>query len=364
MVIVPIMVGALGAIVLYLEGWWKYRLERHTCGTLRVRTGLVIRREVTFAEEKMIGAEYTEPLATRFAHRVRVAAVATGAGSQRTLQLNLPAARKRILMPLGPAERGQQTVQRVLLRDVGLTDLQAHPVQARNQRIRWGVGAAAAVTLLATLLLRRYAPESFEYAWPFGALALILALLVALDNYRALGHRLTPHLLVSRWGTWIRRTSAIDREAVVGWVFSQTYFQWRLGLVTLTASTAAGSGGYTVRAVGIQRAVELVRQITPGLLEPFEHAFTPAAMPAAKAQDGQCASEVRAPGNRQEGHPRPPRNVIRSAIWIAGAVALGVAFMRRGSFGSTPRIHKDSDVRNARARGATRPTLPRRPSRR
>lgn len=270
LIVVPVVIGIIGAIVLYLEAWWRYRLERHPSGILRVSAGAVVRREVSFREDKIVGAEYSQPLATRFARRVRVAAVTTGAGSQRTLQLNLPAARKRILMPLGPAAKGQRTVQSVLHRQLDLADLVIHPVQARNQRLRWAIGGAALATLLVLLVLRQYAPDAVAYTWAFAGVALVVAVVLALDNYHALGHRVTPDLLISRWGTWQRRTSVIHHSAIVGWVFRQTYFQWRLGLVTMIASTAAGSGGYFLHAIGVKEGVAVAKETTPRLLEPFE----------------------------------------------------------------------------------------------
>lgn len=270
LIIVPVLAGVLGAIVLFLEAWWEYRLERHDGGLLRVSAGLVVRREVTFEENRVVGAEYIQPLLTRFAHRVRVAAIATGSGSQTTFRLALPAARKRLLMPLGPAACGHETMAQAVRSPVDLEDLSPHPVQARNQRLRWGLGAAAAVIVGVFLLLDRWYPqEAVRYTAWFAGPVIVASLLLALDNYRALGHRLTPSHLVSRWGTWMRKTSVIEREAVLGWVFRQTYFQWRLGLVTMTASSAAGAGGYHVRAVGVGEATDLAARITPHLVEGF-----------------------------------------------------------------------------------------------
>lgn len=157
----------------------------------------------------------------------------------------------------------------VLRRDVDLGDLHAHPLQARNQRLRWGAGAAVALTALVWLLLREYAPSRVGYTWPIGGGLLVVCLILGWDNYRALGHCLTREFIVSRWGTLQRRTSVLDRHAVLGWVFAQTYFQWRLGLVTMTASTAAGAGGYLVRAAGVQQGVDLATEVTPDMFRGF-----------------------------------------------------------------------------------------------
>lgn len=269
LLVVPIVVGVVGSVLLFFEAWWRYRLERLPAGVVRVSGGLVVRREVLFREDRLVGLEVDQPLPTRFAHRARVLAVATGAGSQRTLQLRLPGARHRILMPLGPPRQAHATVERVLGRRYDLTDLRPHPKEARAQRLRWAAFGALAATLLVFVALGRFAPGLVAYTWAVAAVLFVVAGLVALDNYRALGHRLTPDVLISRWGTWHRRTSLVDRDAITGWVFMQTYFQWRLGLMTMVASTAAGTGGYLVCAVGVDEGAALAREITPTVIDPL-----------------------------------------------------------------------------------------------
>ena len=269
LIAVPIAAGIVGAILLHLQTWWKGVLRRYPSGVLRMSAGLVIRHEVSFREERVIGAEYAAPLILRWARRVRVMAVTTGAGSQRTLQLKLPASRSRTLMPLGPSGAGRATVAQVVRHEVDLDDLERHPPAARWQRIRWAASATAAVTAVTYLLLREHAPGSLSYTWWVGGITLVVAILLALDNYDALGHRVTAEHLVSRWGTAERRTSVIDRSAVVGWVFRQTWFQWRLGLVTMHASTAAGSGAYYVRSAGVGQAAAVANEVTPVLMAPF-----------------------------------------------------------------------------------------------
>ena len=50
---------------------------------------------------------------------------------------------------------------------------------------------------------------------------------------------------------------------------AQTLTQRRAGLITLHAVTAAGRGRYEVLDVGVDRGLELVGDVTPGLLTPF-----------------------------------------------------------------------------------------------
>ena len=125
-----------------------------------------------------------------------------------------------------------------------------------------------------------------------GLLVLALALVVADDNYRSLGHRLEPGLLLLRSGTVRRTTSVVQQRTVLGWVFRQSWFQYRLGLVTAVASTAAGRGSYWLHDAGAAGAVQLARDITPGLIEPYlvqrdQDPVEEAAAPAAEAASGR-----------------------------------------------------------------------------
>ena len=64
----------------------------------------------------------------------------------------------------------------------------------------------------------------------------------------------------------LRRTTAVvQRPAVVGWVFRQSWFQHRLGLVTAVAATAAGQGAYVLHDVGTREALGLAAEVTPEL---------------------------------------------------------------------------------------------------
>jgi putative membrane protein len=110
-----------------------------------------------------------------------------------------------------------------------------------------------------------------DVSW-LGPLALAMvpvAALVGWDRYRNLGHQLTAGFLVSRSGSLVRRTVALQRGGVIGWTFRQTIFQRRAGLVSLEAVTAAGRGGYTITDVAAADAVDLADAAVPDLLTPF-----------------------------------------------------------------------------------------------
>lgn len=101
------------------------------------------------------------------------------------------------------------------------------------------------------------------------AVGLPLGVFVALDAYRGLGHGLSGDYLVVRSGTVRRSTAALERAGVIGWTVRQTYFQRRSGVLSLTATTAAGAGAYTAYDADASEGLDFASQAVPGLLEPF-----------------------------------------------------------------------------------------------
>lgn len=72
-----------------------------------------------------------------------------------------------------------------------------------------------------------------------------------------------------RSGTVRRSTVALRRGGVIGWTVGQSYLQRRAGLLTLTATTAAGDGAYEVRDADGDEGLRFAAAAVPGLLEPF-----------------------------------------------------------------------------------------------
>jgi putative membrane protein len=108
-------------------------------------------------------------------------------------------------------------------------------------------------------------------AWiPLSALALTLAFgWIGLDRYRSLGHLVVGSYLATGAGSLARRRVALEADGIIGWNIRRTMFQRRLGLATLTATTAAGRQGYPVIDISSVDAVDVIRRATPGLLEEF-----------------------------------------------------------------------------------------------
>ena len=96
-----------------------------------------------------------------------------------------------------------------------------------------------------------------------------IALALAADRYRNLGHAVAGGRLVAGHGSLIRRRSAVAAEGIIGWNVERSFFQRRAGLATLTATTAAGEQHYDVQDVEIGEALRVAEELLPGLAAPF-----------------------------------------------------------------------------------------------
>lgn len=263
-----LVVGVVGALGLFLEMWWNFRLERETSGTLRVRRGLLTTRSISLEERRLRGVDVVEPLGHRLVGAARVDAIATGLVQQKESEKT----DHKTLLPPAPRAEADRVTALVLREPEAPTTavrLRSHPVAARGRRLRWAVLTALVPVLVLVALGLLLTPLLLHLAW-IGALVLVpVAVLLGLDSYRNLGHGLTGDYLVTRSGTLRRSTAALQRRGVVGWTASQTIFQRRAGLITLTATTAAGGGAYSARDVGYSEGLAFAEQAVPDLFGPF-----------------------------------------------------------------------------------------------
>ncbi|MCE7004716.1 PH domain-containing protein [Kibdelosporangium philippinense] len=141
-VLATLLVGVIGALGLYVEMWWNFRLVREPNGSLRAARGLVVTRSVTLEEERLRGVEVAEPLLLRWGGGAYTYAVATGTGTAEeensiynTSALLPPA-------PLGEAHRVAANVLRESQAPTQSVRLVPHTKLARSRRLRWAVGSA------------------------------------------------------------------------------------------------------------------------------------------------------------------------------------------------------------------------------
>src|SRR6185503_1416018 len=107
--------------------------------------------------------------------------------------------------------------------------------------------------------------------WPV-ALSLLLPVLavpLALDRYRNLGHGYTRRYLHVGRGSLLHRRVVLRTEGIIGWNLRQSFCQRRAGVVTLTATTAAGRQSYPIPDLDGTAALMLADQAVPGLLTEF-----------------------------------------------------------------------------------------------
>jgi putative membrane protein len=248
---VLLAVAVVGALALFAERWYGYRLTREPDGSLRVRRGLLTRRSLSVSAERLRGAEVVEPLLLRAGRGAQVRAVSTGLRAGGGSALGPPA-------PRAEAHRVAAVALHARAAEVTRAALRPHPRAALRRRLTRAVAPAAAIVALAWAVDLRAG---------LACLVLLpLATLLALDRYRGLGHALTARHLVTRTGGLRRRTVAVQRDGVIGWTFRQTVFQRHAGVVTLDAVTAAGAGSYRVLDPAAGDAVALVDAATPDLL--------------------------------------------------------------------------------------------------
>ncbi|MDX3066409.1 PH domain-containing protein, partial [Streptomyces sp. ND04-05B] len=153
---------------------------------------------------------------------------------------------------------------------VGLgAPLTAHPRSARGRRLRRALAAVLLPVLAMALLGALLTPVLLWTALVCAVVFLPLAVLSAVDAYRSLGHTVSGDYLVTRSGSLRRSTAALQRTGVIGWTVKQSRFQRRAGLLSVTATTAAGGGAYTAYDTDASEGLAFAAEAVPGLLEPF-----------------------------------------------------------------------------------------------
>ncbi|MGW3996561.1 PH domain-containing protein [Amycolatopsis sp. NPDC004772] len=270
LLVLAMVVGVIGAVGLFTEMWWHYRLDREPGGTLRVRRGLFTTRTITVEERRLRGVELVEPLGARLAGAARVDAIATG------MERDDDKTESKTLLPAAPRADAHRVAARVLGDRVDAVELVPHPLAARGRRLRWALLTALTPVLVLLLLGALLTDVLLVLGVALAVVALPVAVLLALDAYRGLGHGLRGRYLVTRAGTVRRSTAVLTRDGVIGWTVKQSVFQRRRGLATFTATTAAGSGAYSILDAGADEGLEFAADAVPGVLTPFLESSAPA----------------------------------------------------------------------------------------
>lgn len=258
--------GVLVAGILHLEHWWSHRLEDVAGEGLHMSAGMFTRRSVTIRQERLSGCEMVEPLGLRLADGAYLQAVVSGmnSGGQRTERKSEAV---ETVMPFAPTSEVTAVAAHMLgLAGEPRMELRRHPAAARDRRIR-RVRILSLLILVTALLLWTFGQR------PAGVAVLVVSVLVILvgrwwaeDSYRNLGYGLEEGHVIIRRGTFRRSTVVLRRDRIIGFNVRQSWFQRRDGLVSLTVTIAAKSGGYTLVDLGAGEALELTSSLAPGLM--------------------------------------------------------------------------------------------------
>ncbi|OXM68711.1 PH domain-containing protein [Amycolatopsis vastitatis] len=263
LLVLALVAGVVGAAGLFAEMWWHHRLDREPGGTLRVRRGLLTTRSVTLEERRLRGVELVEPLGARLAGAARVDAIAAG------VKQDDDKTESKTLLPVAPRPVAAEVAARIVGEAIADVRLVPHPPAARGRRLRWALLAALAPVLALLVLGALLTGVLLVTAVVLAAVALPVAVLLALDAYRGLGHGTRGRYLLLRSGSVRRSTAVLARDGVLGWTVKQSVFQRRRGLATFTATTAAGAGAYSVRDADAAEGLAFAAAAVPGILEPF-----------------------------------------------------------------------------------------------
>ncbi len=259
--VVFVVVISVLSIIGYLLTNWGFTLTRdREARSLHIRKGMLTTRETSLEIARVRGVEVHEPLGLRLAHGARLMAIVTG--------LTKREAGSTALVPAAPAAIVGRTAVTTLGDEGAMTmALLRHGPRASRRRYTRALGVAAVLDLaMAVVIVIRDAPLGWLVLL---AVIPVVAVTLARDRDRRLGHALTDRFVVSRAHSLRGRRSILEREGIIGWNIEQTWFQRRAGLVNLTATTAAGKQGYTIHDIPEGEAVTLAAAAVPGLLDEF-----------------------------------------------------------------------------------------------
>ncbi len=261
-VVVVLAAGGLAtwvvvSVVGYVVQWWNFRLVREH-DSLHLTTGLFTTRSITVEEAKVRGVEMTEPVLMRLVGGAELSTLATGVENGVTQVL--PPCPRAVAVGVG---------ETVLEHAGPLTDpLVKHGPRAhRRAWTRQLFGALDVIVLLSVAAWWFDVP--WEWAGGLSVVLLLVAAAVGESSYRNLGHALADEHLVAGSGALARIRTVLETDGIIGWVFTQSWWQRVIGLTDLTATTAAGAERVLVRDVRLEVAVSLADRATPGLLTDF-----------------------------------------------------------------------------------------------
>ncbi|MCM4084139.1 PH domain-containing protein [Paractinoplanes hotanensis] len=265
-IVVPVLIvlalGVLTSLTTFVETWWDYRLEPAGEDAVRLRRGLFSTRVVWLERQRLRGVQIAEPVPLRWARGARLNAIAVGLGASDDRSTST----KSALLPPASMMEARQVAAAVLGEAPGFLDgltLAPAPRAALRRRLTWALAAVVLVETPLVILGVTVTTVLLQIAWLLGIVLLPVALAAAVDAYRSLGSGLYGGYLVTRYGTYSRRTVLLDRSRILAWSINQSVAQRRAGIATFVAMVGAGRGGYKIRDVALAEGLALARAATP-----------------------------------------------------------------------------------------------------
>ncbi|MBW3085311.1 hypothetical protein KEM60_01508 [Austwickia sp. TVS 96-490-7B] len=255
-VLAVLLIPAL-AVVTYVLSNWNFRLWRSGDGALHVTRGLLTTHATSVEESRLRGVVLERPLLLRLPSGARGKALLTGVPADHTSTSDL-------LCPPAPLDEVVGLLGTVLgSADPVTVDLIRHgPIAVRRRFVR-GAWCALAWTALWVFLV-------WQQHWPSWVVSVAVVAwvwegLLAWGRAQSLGHAWCADYVVGRTGVMPQQRSMVRASAVIGWQFSQTWFQRRVNLVTVQVMVATKGGSVTIPDMPYEQAVALVGAVSPDL---------------------------------------------------------------------------------------------------
>ena len=248
-VVLVLLLAAAGSLLVD----WRFTLldegERLTASR-----GLLTRRLVVLERARIRGVDVRDTPLRRPLGLVAVTAIAAGLRGK---------SGGTALAPVLPAAEAAALLRAV---DPAAPDpaapLTPHPTGARRRRLLRALALPAAALAVALAFVE-------PWAIAVALLAVALAVPLALDRHRQLGHAFDGRRLALRGGSLRRRWSEVDPGAVVAYELRSSRGQRRAGLCTLYVHLGQGAGSRHALDVGESQAATLLGALDPPLLEPL-----------------------------------------------------------------------------------------------
>ena len=259
-----VVIGWLAiSIIGYVVQWWGLRLTREH-GSLHLTSGLFTTRAISVEEKRVRGVQLTEPALLRLVGGAELQTMSTGVEDGTTS-----------ILPQCPVDVARAVATDVLDDPTPMAvELVSHGPAARR---RWHVRqqwTPLFILALGTVLTVTGLPSWADWfpVWSLfvlGGLSVVIGVFAAESGYAHQGHALTDDHLVVGSGVFARVRTALESDGIIGWVVEQSFFQRRLDLATLVATTAAGNERVDILDIPLDLAVALMHASTPEPVERF-----------------------------------------------------------------------------------------------